>query len=91
MSLSLPFLIFLRVRQAEQMVNVGLHQDKLLHIVFGRPVFPVGGPFFCRQPLPLLFQRIHFWKLRPGKQDSGGCAYPFGNTEDEVQKCDEDA
>ncbi|WP_153189551.1 hypothetical protein [Pelotomaculum sp. FP] len=32
--LSLHFLVFLRVRQAEQMVNIGFHRDKLLHIFF---------------------------------------------------------
>lgn len=28
---------------------------------------------------------------RPGKQDGGCRTYPFGNTKDEVQKCDGDA
>ena len=63
MSLSLHFLVFLRVRQAEQMIYIGFCCYDFLHFFFRGPVFPIGRFFVCRQLLILRFQRVHLGKF----------------------------
>lgn len=66
-SLPLLFLVFLRVRQAEQMIYIALSRNNLLHIFSYRTVLLVRGPFRRRQLLVFLYERVHLRELRPGQ------------------------
>jgi hypothetical protein len=64
MSLSLHFLVLLRVRQAEQMVDIGFCRYHFLHIFFRGPVIPIGCFFISRQLLKIRFRRVYLGKFR---------------------------
>ncbi|CAN4002250.1 IrrE N-terminal-like domain-containing protein, partial [Dysosmobacter welbionis] len=66
--LSLLFLIFLPVRQAQQMVNVCLDRHGRPHFLLRFPVLGVQFLFPCCQSAALFFQRVHFRQLCPAQQ-----------------------
>ena len=63
--LSLLFLIFALVRQAEQMIDIRLDRHGLPHIRLGFAVLGIEGFFLFGEFPALLFQRVHFRELRP--------------------------
>jgi len=66
-SLSLLLLIFPLICQSEQVVNIGLCGNNLLHFFSYRLVLTIGGFFLCRKLPAFGFERIHVGKLRPGQ------------------------
>ena len=60
MSLSLHFLIFLRIRQAEQMVDIAFRRNQFPHVLLDGAVLLVGGLFLRGELLPFGFERVHF-------------------------------
>ena len=63
--LTLLGLIFPPVRMAEQIINVCLDRNGLPHIRLGFAVLGIEGLFLFGELPALLFQRVHFWELRP--------------------------
>ena len=67
-ALSLLFLFALAVRDAQQMVNVGLDRHGLPHFLLRRAVLGIECLFPRRQLAALFFKLCHLWQLLTAQQ-----------------------